>query len=250
MAESAQCVLVTGSARGIGRATAEAFAARGARVALNYLGNETGALETAAACRAAGAPDVLVCQADVADGPAVAAMVETIAQSWGKLDVVVNNAGYGCPGKLMDITEEAWDRTFATHVKGAFHVCRNTIPLLRQAEGGVIINIGSVAGLRGLPAACAYGTVKAALHQFTRCLAWELADEGIRVNAVCPGITRTDFHAGMTPEAKVHNEQNRIPLHREGQPEEIAQAILALCDNGYITGETLTVDGGLTMRIC
>ncbi|MBI5832291.1 MAG: SDR family oxidoreductase [Armatimonadetes bacterium] len=250
MAESAQCVLVTGSARGIGRATAEAFAARGASVALNYLGNEAGALQTAESCRRLGAADVLICQADVADGAAVAAMIEPIAASWGRLDVVVNNAGYGQPGKLMDITEEQWDRTFATHVKGAFHVCRNTIPLLRQSTGGVIINIGSVAGLRGLPAACCYGTVKAALHHFTRCLAWELADEGIRVNAVCPGITRTDFHLAMTAEQKALNEEKRIPLHREGQPEEIAQAILALCDNGYITGETLTVDGGLTMRIC
>ena len=122
--------------------------------------------------------------------------------------------------------------------------------MLRHGTQPVIINTGSVAGIRGLPAAIAYGTVKAALIQFTRCLAWELADEGIRVNAICPGIIRTDFHAKMTLAQQEHNLKNRIPLHREGEPEHIAQMVLAMVDNTYLTGEAVVVDGGLTMRIC
>lgn len=242
-------VFITGGSRGIGRAIAVAFGARGGRVAINYRSNQAAAEEAAEATRAAGATDVLLLQGDVGDGAQVKAMVGRLAERWDKLDVVCNNAGYGASGKLEEVSEEDWDRAFNTHVKGAFHVCRATLPLLRQADAGVIINTASVAGIRGLPKMITYGCVKATLVQFTKCLAWELADENIRVNAICPGIIRTDFHAAMTPEAKQHNLDNRIPLHREGQPEHIAQAVLAMVDNTYITGETLVVDGGLTMRI-
>lgn len=242
-------VLVTGAGRGIGRAVALAFAERGARVGVNYYRREEEAVETAAACRAAGAADVLLLQGDVASGEDVKRFTAQIAERWGRLDVVMNNAGYGQPGKLEEVSEEDWDRAFAVHVKGAFHVCRATLPLLRKSSRAVIVNTGSVAGLRGLPRMITYGCVKAALIHFTRCLAWELADENIRVNAICPGIIRTDFHAAMTPEQYEHNVANRIPLHREGTPEQVAQGVLALVDNDYITGETLTIDGGLTMRI-
>ena len=197
-----QSVLVTGAARGIGRAIAVACAARGANVAINYLSNGEAAEETAALAWKAGAADVLVQQADVADGPAVRALADTLGERWGKLDVVVNNAGFGCAGRLMDLDEAAWDRAFATHLKGAFHVCRSTVPLLEKGVDPCILNLSSVAGLRGLPAAIAYATVKGALLQFTRCLAWELADQGIRVNALCPGIIRTDFHAAISSAIK------------------------------------------------
>jgi 3-oxoacyl-[acyl-carrier protein] reductase len=243
-------VLITGAARGIGRATAIAFAQRGGRVAINYLSDAAAAQEAAQLARRAGASEALVVQADVADGPAVRDRVDELGQRWGKLDVVVNNAGYGCSGTLEAIDEADWDRAFAVHVKGAFHVCRAAIPWLEKSAGGVIVNTSSVAALRGLNGAIAYGCVKATLLQFTRCLAWELADRNIRVNAICPGIVRTDFHAKMSQEQKQHNLDNRIPLHKEGEPEQIAHAVMALADNPYITGESLTVDGGLTMRIC
>lgn len=241
--------LVTGASRGIGRAIAVALAGRGGRIAVNYLGNESGAKETERLCRAAGAAEVLLLQGDVASGEQVAAAAGRLADDWGRLDVVINNAGYGAPGKLEDVSEEDWDRAFAVHVKGAFHVCRATLPLLRKSDRAVIVNTASVAGIRGLPRMITYGCVKATLVQFTRCLAWELADENIRVNAVCPGIIRTDFHAGMTPEQQQHNLKNRVPLHREGTPEQVAQMVLALIDNDYITGEAVVIDGGLTMRI-
>jgi len=244
-----QDVLITGASRGIGRATALAFARRGARLAINYLGNRDSADETAATCRASGSPEVLVLQADVADGEQVRAMAAEVEQAFGKLDVVFSNAGYGAAGKLIELSEEDWSRAFAVHVNGAFHVCRATIPLLRKSDAASIVITSSVAGLRGLPKMITYGCVKGALLQFTRCLAWELADEGIRVNAICPGIIRTDFHASMTEEAKRHNLDNRIPLHREGHPDEVAQLVLHLVDNQYITGQEVVIDGGLTMRI-
>ena len=242
-------VLVTGAGRGIGRAEARAFAARGGRVAINYLNGTEAAEESAELARQAGAADVLLLRGDVSDGADVRRMVDEIARRWGRLDVVVNNAGFGCPGTLEAIAESDWDRAFAVHVKGAFHVCRATIPLLEKSGAGAIVNTSSVAGLRGLNGLIAYGCVKATLIQFTRCLAWELADRNIRVNAVCPGIIRTDFHAKMTPEQKAHNLANRIPLHREGTPEQVADLVLALADNQYITGQAVTIDGGLTMRI-
>ena len=244
-----QDVLITGASRGIGRATALAFARRGARLVVNYLGNKDAADQTAAACRDAGSPEVLVLKADVANGDEVRAMASTIEQAFGKLDVVFSNAGYGAGGKLEEVSEEDWDRAFAVHVKGAFNVCRSTIPLLRKSPSGSIIITSSVAGIRGLPKMITYGCVKGTLLQFTRCLAWELADEAIRVNAICPGIIRTDFHAAMSEEAKQHNLDNRIPLHREGQPDEVAELVLHLADNQYITGQEVVIDGGLTMRI-
>jgi NAD(P)-dependent dehydrogenase (short-subunit alcohol dehydrogenase family) len=245
-----QTVLVTGASRGIGRAIAVALAGRGARVALCYLGNTRAAEEAAERVRAAGATDVLLQQTDVADPQQVAQLAAAIEERWGLLDVVANIAGFGCPGKLTDLTEDAWQRTLDVHVSGPFHVCRAMLPLLQRSPAACILNMSSVAGLRGLPGSIAYGTAKAAVIAFTRCLAWELADQNIRVNALCPGIIRTDFHAAMTAEAREHNLRNRIPLHREGSPQQVAEAALALIDNPYITGETLTVDGGLSMRIC
>jgi len=242
-------VLVTGAGRGIGRATASAFAARAGRVAINYLNNAEAAGESAELARQAGAADVLLLQGDVADRDDVARMLGEINERWGRLDVVVNNAGYGCPGTLEEVSESDWDRVFAVHVTGAFHVCRASLPLLGKSESGVIVNISSIAGIRGVRGLFAYSCVKATLVQFTKSLAWELADRGIRVNAICPGIVRTDFHEKMTDEQREHNLANRIPLHREGEPAHIAQMILAVVDNDYITGQTVTVDGGLTMRI-
>ncbi len=120
---------------------------------------------------------------------------------------------------------------------------------MRQKREGAIVLISSVAGLRGVPFAPAYQVVKGALPQFARAAAREFADDNIRVNVVAPGVIRTRFHDAMTPETKKHNLDNRIPLHREGTPEQVARLIAELVANDYITGETLVIDGGLTMRI-
>ena len=163
--------------------------------------------------------------------------------------MLVHSAGGGVPGGLLQLTPEAWHDAFNVHVHAIFYLCRAVIPMMRQKKQGAVVLVSSVAGLRGAPFAMAYQVVKGAVPQFARALAREFADDNIRVNSVAPGIIRTQFHAGMSPEQQKHNIDNRIPLHREGTPQQVASLITALVENDYITGETLTIDGGLTMRI-
>ena len=140
---------------------------------------------------------------------------------------------------------------FAVHVHSIFHLTRAAAPhMAKQGEGSITL-LGSAAGLRGCTGALAYGVVKGALPQFARSLARELADQNIRVNCVSPGIVRTPFQAHLTPEQTANNSiRNRVPLHREGRSlEEVAQLIVSLIENDFITGENFVIDGGLTMRI-
>ncbi len=130
-----------------------------------------------------------------------------------------------------------------------YYLCRAAVPLMKERGEGSIVLISSVAGIRGVHFALPYQVVKGALPQFARALARLHADDNIRVNCVAPGIIRTQFHAKMTPEQKKHNLDNRIPLHREGTPEQVATLIAEVAANDYVTGETFTIDGGLTMRI-
>jgi NAD(P)-dependent dehydrogenase (short-subunit alcohol dehydrogenase family) len=153
------------------------------------------------------------------------------------------------PGGLLEVSPEAWHQAFDVHVHALFYLCRAAVPWMRKRGEGAIITISSTAGIRGLPTAIAYQTVKGALPQLTRALARELADDNIRVNGVAPGIVRTRFHEGLSPEQRQRNLEQRIPLHREGTPEQVAQLIVSLVTNDYVTGETVTIDGGLTMRI-
>ncbi|HEX5103438.1 MAG TPA: SDR family oxidoreductase [Pirellulaceae bacterium] len=130
-----------------------------------------------------------------------------------------------------------------------YALVKAALPHLRKQRGGAIVTVSSSAGVRGVPGAIAYATAKGALPQFTRSLARDLADDNIRVNCVAPGVIRTRFHADMTPERKELNLKDRIPLHREGTPEQVAEAVALLITNDYITGETIVIDGGLTSRI-
>ena len=152
-------------------------------------------------------------------------------------------------GGLFDLTAEAWQAAFDVHVHAIFHLCRAAIPAMRARKEGVIILISSTAGIRGVVTNVAYQVAKGALPQFARALAREFANDNIRVNCVAPGVVRTAFHAAMTGEQRRLNLEHRIPLHREGTPAQVAELILTLVKNDYITGETMTIDGGLTMRI-
>jgi NAD(P)-dependent dehydrogenase (short-subunit alcohol dehydrogenase family) len=138
---------------------------------------------------------------------------------------------------------------FSVHVHSVYHLCRAAVPHMTKTGEGAVILLGSAAGLRGCLGALAYGVVKGALPQFARALARELADRNIRVNCVSPGIIRTPFQDFLSPEQAANNIENRIPLHREGTPEDVANAILMLVQNEFITGETVVVDGGMSMRI-
>ena len=179
---------------------------------------------------------------------AVRAVQETV-ERLGSVDVLVHSAGGVVVGGLFDVDPATWHAAFDVHVHALYYLCRTAIPSMKTRGGGAIVMISSVAGLRGVHFNLAYQVVKGTLPQFARALAREVANDNIRVNCIAPGIIRTRFHEKMTPEQKQHNLEHRIPLHREGTPEQVATLIAEVVTNDYVTGETFTVDGGLTMRI-
>jgi NAD(P)-dependent dehydrogenase (short-subunit alcohol dehydrogenase family) len=241
--------LITGGTRGIGAATALAFAETGAAIALVARRADQVAESTRTAVTGLGARCILM-TADVAKPEAAMECVERTVAELGALDVLVHSAGGPVPGGLFEVTPASWYAAFDIHVHPIFHLCRAAVPHIRRRGEGAIMLISSSAGKRALRTNLAYQTVKGALPQLTRALAWELANDNIRVNCVAPGVIRTDFHATMPPEVKQNNLENRIPLRREGTPAQVATLIRELICNDYITGEIVSIDGGLTMRIC
>ena len=239
--------LITGGTSGIGAATAILFAKHGAHVAVasRSRGNES---RLQAAVESAGGKFVFI-QADIAKIEGCTRCVNVANAALGGLDILVHSAGGAVPGGLIEVTEEAWQNAFDVHVHAIFRLCRLAVPLMKAKKEGAIILISSVAGLRGCLGALAYGVVKGALPPFARALARELADDNIRVNCVSPGIIRTPFQDFLKAEQVKNNIDNRIPLHREGQPEDVARVIEELVRNEFITGENVVVDGGMTMRI-
>jgi NAD(P)-dependent dehydrogenase (short-subunit alcohol dehydrogenase family) len=241
--------LVTGGTKGIGASSAILLAEAGADVALVARKLDDEARQTQAQIEKLGRRCLLIA-ADVGIPEEVARCVADAERGLGPVAVLIHAAGGAVNGGLLQLTPEAWTGAFAVHVHAVFHLSRAVIPSMKKQKEGVIILISSAAGLRGIKSNVAYQTVKGALPQLTRALAYEFADDNIRVNCVAPGVIRTAFHAAMTPQAKQNNLDNRIPLHREGTPEQVASLIRELVQNDYITGETVAIDGGLTMRIC
>jgi NAD(P)-dependent dehydrogenase (short-subunit alcohol dehydrogenase family) len=241
--------LVTGGTKGIGAATAVALAEQGADIAIVGRHPDAEAEETRRRIEALGRRCLLVL-ADVAVAREATRCVEETARELGPIAVLVHAAGGPVNGGLLELTPEAWQSAFDVHVHAVFHLCRAAIPAMRQRKEGAIILISSAAGIRGIKTNVAYQAVKGALPQLTRALAYEFANDNIRVNCVAPGVIRTAFHAAMPAPVKQNNLEQRIPLHREGAPEHVASLIRELVTNDYITGETVSVDGGLTMRIC
>lgn len=239
--------LVTGASRGIGKATALLLAQEGADIAVNYAANEAAAEEVADQVRAKGR-DALVLRADVGDLAQVEAMFRRIKEQWGGADVLVNNAGGRADGTLLEADESTWRRAVDVHLLGTVRCCRLALPEMIQKREGVIVNVSSTAAVRGVKNAAAYATVKAAVLHLTRCLAYEVSPDNVRVTCVAPGITDTDFHSVTPAESLRHSIDHRVPMHRLGSAEEVAQTILFLMKADYITGEVVTVDGGLTMR--
>jgi len=246
---SSSVALVTGGTKGIGAATAIALAKAGADVAIVGRKLSLEAKETRRLIEKLGRNCLLVL-ADVADPVQAARCVKETAKKLGPIDVLVHSAGGPVNGGLLEITPDTWHAAFDVHVHAIFHLCRAAVPAMQQKKHGAIILISSAAGVRGIKTNIAYQVVKGALPQLTRALAYELANDNIRVNCVAPGVIRTEFHAAMSEQVKQNNLQNRIPLHREGTAQQVASMILQLVSNEYITGETVMVDGGLTMRIC
>jgi NAD(P)-dependent dehydrogenase (short-subunit alcohol dehydrogenase family) len=240
--------LVTGGSRGIGAATAIAFAREGANVAISSRHLDEDAEHTRREIEKLG----VRCEVIVGDCGQAAdceRMVTQAANALGGLDVLVHAAGGAVPGGLLEVTPEAWDAAFAVHVHAVYHLSRAAVPHMRKGKEGAIVLISSTAGKLGVLGSLAYQTVKGALPQMTRALARELANDNIRVSCIAPGVIRTKFHEHMSAEQKKLNLEHRIPLHREGTSEQVADAILMLVKNDYITGDTITIDGGLTSRI-
>ncbi|HWF66127.1 MAG TPA: SDR family oxidoreductase [Acidobacteriaceae bacterium] len=240
--------LITGGTSGIGAATALSMARKGAGI---VTASRTGANNRydALAGIVKASREMHFLQVDVSDPVECRACVTRVVDDFGRLDVLVHAAGGPAQGGLYAVSDEDWMNAFAVHVHSIFHLARAAAPHMARQGGGAIILLGSAAGLRGCLGALAYGVAKGALPQFARSLARELADHNIRVNCVSPGVIRTPFQDGLTPEQVDNNIKKRIPLHREGRPEDVAELIVSLVENEFITGENFVIDGGMTMRI-
>lgn len=247
MSHEPSVVLVTGASRGIGRSIALRFARDGARVGINYRQNTAAAEATAEDISRLGGEPLLL-PGDVCDPSAVATIFETLLGRWGRLDVLVNNAGIVRDTLVLRMTDDDWDRVITTNLRSAFLCTRAALrPMLRQRRGR-IINLSSISGIRGNAGQANYSASKAALIGFTKSVAREVASRGITVNAVAPGLVETDITRQM-PEKARDALVEQIPLGRMGTPEEVAEVVwfLATEHAGYITGQAIVVDGGLAM---
>lgn len=242
-----RCALVTGGSRGIGRAVCLELARAGFSIAVNYAGNQQAAQETAEACRALGVKAEIFA-ADVSRPEECARLFEEVLAAFGRVDVLVNNAGVTRDNLILRLSEEDFDKVLDTNLKGAFFCCKAAARPMMKQRFGRIINLTSVVGLRGNPGQTNYSASKAGLIGLTKSLAKELASRGITANAVAPGFIDTDMTRAM-PEAAKAAMNGTIPLGRPGQPEEVARAVafFASEESGYITGQVLCVDGGMAM---
>ena len=233
--------LVTGASRGIGRAVALALAEAGADVAVNYLAREAPALETVKTIEHLGRRAIPV-PADVSLTAEVAGMVEVIEEDLGQVDILVNNAGIVSHQPLAAISESDWDRMLAVNLKSAFLVTQRVLPGMRARRWGRIINLSSVAAQTGGVTGPHYAASKAGLLGLTHSYARHLFKEGITVNAIAPALIETEM---VTANLKVGPEV--IPIGRFGVPDEVAAVVVLLARNGYITGQTINVNGGWYM---
>ncbi len=240
--------IVTGGARGIGKAIVLKLASQGCHVAFNYAHSQ----EEAQKLKKEVKGFKVKCMAervDVQDFTAVKSWVEQVKSDFGRLDILVNNAGITRDRSLMMMTKEEWDQVINTNLNGMFHFAKSCIVTFMKQKSGNIINISSVSGIIGLVGQANYSASKGGMNAFTKALAKEVGPFGVRVNAVCPGFIETEILSGFK-EDKLEEIRNLIPLNRIGKVEDVAHCVAFLLSEEarYITGQLLTVDGGLAMR--
>lgn len=247
MTDTSPVVLISGASRGIGRAIAQRFGQGGARVAINYLQNAAAAEAVAEDVRARGGEPLLVA-GDVGESGVAAAIVESVVKEWGRIDVLVNNAGIVRDTLLLRMSDDDWDRVIETNLRSTFLCTRAALkPMLRQRSGR-IVNLGSISGIRGNAGQANYSASKAGIIAFTKSVAREVASRGITVNAVAPGLIETDITIGMPDKAR-EALLEQIPLGRMGRVDEVAELVAYLASDkaSYITGQAVVIDGGLAM---
>jgi 3-oxoacyl-[acyl-carrier protein] reductase len=245
-----QAALVTGAATGIGRSAVLALARAGYDVALNYSSSEAAARETAAEAQKSGAKTLLV-RCDVSDEPGVRAMLQAVEKAFGRLDVLINNAGTTAawkPKDLETLSLDEWDRVFAVNVRGLFQVTRAAVPLLIKSRG-CVVNTASIVGLRPGPQPLPYAASKAAVVNLTKTLAWNLGPD-IRVNAVAPGWMEGDWMKRMLKDKYddlMGKRAKATPLRRVVTADDVAETMMSLIQsNRFVTGEVIVIDGGFT----
>lgn len=244
--------VITGAASGIGAATAQLFAAEGASVVVADK-DEAAAQKMAQTLPVCAGAYAVAMPVDVADSSSVRQLLHSTHEQFGRVDVLVNNAGFGLASTVEHTSEEDWTRIMRVNVDGVFFGCKYAIPLMREQGGGVIVNTASVAGLVGLRDRAAYCASKGAVIALTRAMALDHAAENIRINCVAPGTVQSPYFTDMLvkaddPQALLQQLSARQPVMRLGQPEEIAKAILFLAsaDSSFSIGSVLVADGGLT----
>lgn len=241
---SGKAIIVTGSSSGIGLAVARRLASLGAGIVVNSSTSVEAGEKVASEL-----PEAVYVQGDVGDPTTATALVEAARERWGRLDGLVNNAGRTVPvpiPNIAEVTAEHWDTVLRTNVVGTFLVTQAALPLLREADDGWVINISSIAGVRQAGSSLPYSVSKAALNHMTTLLA-KHAGNGVRVNGVAPGLVDTPWTEDWDAQREAVTAM--APLHRVASPDDIADACLGLIASSYTTGQTLVVDGGLTLTI-
>jgi 3-oxoacyl-[acyl-carrier protein] reductase len=242
--------LVTGASSGIGAATAILLADLGARVAIGYHGNPEGAEQVRSKIVAAGGKAIAV-RADVTKADEIVSLASTVTGQLGPIDILINNAGSLMQRmRILEVKEESWDDIQDLNLKSAVLCSQAVAPSMIERKRGAIINVSSIAGRNGGgPGASAYASAKGGLISFTKALAKELAPQGVRVNAVSPGVIETPFHERLSTPEMMRNFVTAIPLGRVGRPEECANVIAFLASDAasYVVGETIEVNGGQLM---